>query len=59
MEFLFNYGDKIYPFKGNARHKLKYCGRRCKVYVASNAGWFETMMAAAMACGLELKNRYS
>ncbi|WP_197528756.1 DUF2156 domain-containing protein [Maridesulfovibrio salexigens] len=50
----YEFGEKVYPFKGNDRHKSKFCGRRQKVYVASNAGWFNTMMAATTACGLEL-----
>lgn len=50
----YEFGEKVYPFKGNDRHKSKFCGRRRKVYVASNAGWFNTMMAATTACGLEL-----
>ncbi|WP_320171008.1 phosphatidylglycerol lysyltransferase domain-containing protein [Maridesulfovibrio sp.] len=53
-EFFFRFGESIYPFKGNARHKSKFCGNRKKVYVASNAGWFDTMVAAATACGLEV-----
>ncbi|NDV22792.1 DUF2156 domain-containing protein [Desulfovibrio sp. JC022] len=53
-QFFYEYGEKIYPFKGNARHKSKFCGTKKKVYVASNAGWFRTMIAASTACGLEL-----
>ncbi|WP_320174554.1 DUF2156 domain-containing protein [Maridesulfovibrio sp.] len=51
----YEFGEKVYPFKGNDRHKSKFCGRRQKVYVASNAGWFRTMIAATTACGLELQ----
>ena len=50
----YEFGEKVYPFKGNDRHKSKFCGRRQKVYIASNASWFRTMMAAATACGLEV-----
>ncbi|WP_163349748.1 DUF2156 domain-containing protein [Desulfovibrio sp. JC010] len=56
-QLFYEYGEKIYPFKGNAGHKAKFCGRKKKVYVASNAGWFRTMVAAATACGLEVKNQ--
>jgi len=48
------YGEKVYPFKGNAGHKSKFRGNKKKVFVASNAMWFKTMIAAATACGLEL-----
>ncbi|WP_321402299.1 phosphatidylglycerol lysyltransferase domain-containing protein [Maridesulfovibrio sp.] len=53
-QLFYKYGEKIYPFKGNAGHKSKFCGKKKKVYVASNAGWFKTMIAAATACGLEV-----
>ncbi|WP_415719745.1 phosphatidylglycerol lysyltransferase domain-containing protein [Maridesulfovibrio sp.] len=50
----YRYGEKVYPFKGNSRHKAKFCGKKERVYVASNAGWFKTMVSAAIACGLEV-----
>ena len=50
----YEHGERVYPFKGNARHKSKFCGTKEHVYVASNAGWFRTMVSAAIACGLEV-----
>ncbi|WP_432738208.1 phosphatidylglycerol lysyltransferase domain-containing protein [Maridesulfovibrio sp. FT414] len=54
-ELFYRYGEPVYPFKGNDRHKSKFGGNRKKTYVASNAGWFDTMIAAAIACGLEIR----
>ncbi|MBI9110809.1 DUF2156 domain-containing protein [Maridesulfovibrio ferrireducens] len=54
-ETIFKYGEPLYPFKGNAQHKAKYSGETKKTFVASNAKWYDTMIAAASACGLELK----
>lgn len=58
-QLFYEYGEKVYPFKGNYRHKSKFCGTGRKVYVASNAGWFRTMIAAATACGLEIHQKAS
>jgi len=50
----YEHKEKLYPLKGNYRHKSKFCGTGRKVYVASNAGWFRTIIATATACGLEV-----
>jgi len=52
--FFYEHGEKVYPLKGSSRHKSKLFGRKEQIYVASNAGWFKTMISAAIACGLEV-----
>ncbi|WP_291328333.1 DUF2156 domain-containing protein [Desulfovibrio sp. UCD-KL4C] len=54
-KFIFKHGEKLYPFKGNAQHKAKYSGKTKRVFVASSARWYDTMIAAASACGLQIK----
>ncbi len=54
-EIIFKHGEKLYPFKGNAQHKSKYSGKTKKVFVASSAKWYDTMIAASCACGLQIK----
>jgi phosphatidylglycerol lysyltransferase len=53
---IFEYGNTLYPFKGNVQHKRKFDPRRIKSYVAGNVSALQIMFAASAACGLELKN---